>query len=150
MFFKFCYGKSSSPQLCTGACLHCEANKIDCTTFEDVIKNAVVFTLAHNDFCNRDEVKEKKTMKYIIDVTPIEGTNLFRAEGFKTLVFDLEGLRKLTPVESELKEGCLVRTPNGKTLYEFVSKTNDGYLNCINKDNGKFVCLAGSKYIVVG
>ena len=89
-------------------------------------------------------------MKYIIDIKPIEGTNLFKAEGFKTLVFDGEGISKLTPLESELKEGAIIKTPNGSVLYTFMGFAEDGTLNCINRNNGKYVSLGSEKYVVVG
>ena len=41
-------------------------------------------------------------MKYIIDVEKIEGTNLWKAKEFNTLVFDKNGLMKLMTLEDEL------------------------------------------------
>ncbi len=32
-------------------------------------------------------------MKYLIELEPIKGTNLYKAKGFNTLVFDEYGLR---------------------------------------------------------
>jgi len=92
-------------------------------------------------------------MKYIIDLEPIEGTKLFKAKGFNTLVFDSEGLLRLTPFkpETQLHEGSLVRTPNGSVVYEFKGFAQDGTLNCINTNNGKYVSLNGEpgKYVIL-
>lgn len=91
-------------------------------------------------------------MKYIIDLEPIEGTNLFKAKGFSTLVFDGYGIGLLEPyeLEMELKEGSLIRTPNGTTIYEFKGYSNDGHINAINKSNGKYTSLSKDKYVIVG
>lgn len=43
-------------------------------------------------------------MKYFIDVEKIEGTNLWKAKGFNTLVFDKNGLMKLIALEDELND----------------------------------------------
>lgn len=90
-------------------------------------------------------------MKYIIELEKIDGTELYKAKGFKTLVFDSYGISLLTPYEEkrELTEGCTIKTPNGTTLYEFKGFSNDGYLNVINKSNGKFTCLTNGKYVIV-
>jgi len=43
--------------------------------------------------------------KYIIELEPIEGTNLYRAKGANTLVFDENGIKNiLKPCEEEEKE----------------------------------------------
>ena len=90
-------------------------------------------------------------MKYIIDVEKIENTDLYRAKGFNTLVFDSFGLSLLEPYEKkELTEGCIIRTPNGTTTYKFKGFSNDGHLNAINLSNGKYVNLSADKYVVIG
>ena len=90
-------------------------------------------------------------MKYIIDVERIENTDLYRAKGFSALVFDSYGLSLLEPYEKkELTEGCIIRTPNGTTMYEFKGFSNDGHLNAINLANGKYVNLSADKYVVIG
>lgn len=41
-------------------------------------------------------------MKYIIELTPIEGTDLYRAKGANTLVFDENGIKNiLTPYKTK-------------------------------------------------
>lgn len=84
-------------------------------------------------------------MQYIIDINPIEGTNLYKAEGFNTLVFDKIGLEKLKPLtahSSGLKAGDIFRTPKGTTEYEFVGYSQTGKINCVNISNGNYTCLA--------
>lgn len=83
-------------------------------------------------------------MKYIIDVEEIKGTDLYRAKGFSTLVFDSYGLSLLTPFNANpgIVDGALFRTKNGSVIYEFKGITKDGYhINAINKTTDKFVCL---------
>lgn len=54
-----------------------------------------------NDYLNRKaENKRRKEMKYIIELEPIEGTDLYKAKGANTLVFDKESIENiLTPLE---------------------------------------------------
>lgn len=42
--------------------------------------------------------------KYILDLEPIEGTNLYKAKGFNSLVFDEEGIRRLEKYEENESE----------------------------------------------
>lgn len=87
-------------------------------------------------------------MKYIIEVEKIEGTDLFKAKGFNTLVFDSAGLSKLELCDEELVDGCVIKTVNGTTLYEFKGYSNEGYINAINLSNNKFVCIPKNSKIV--
>lgn len=91
-------------------------------------------------------------MKYLIELEPIKGTNLYKAKGFNTLVFDEYGLQQLTPVEEFRRIpaiGDTIRTENGTTLYEFKGYDKDGRINAVNKSNGMFVNLRHNHIIVV-
>lgn len=90
-------------------------------------------------------------MKYIIELEKIPNTNLYKAKGANTLVFDEQGIKNiLTPYEEEWESVTydkmliddVIRCKNGKALYEFqgLSK-NTERINAINLENGQFVCL---------
>lgn len=91
-------------------------------------------------------------MKYLIELEPIKGTNLYKAKGFNTLVFDEYGLQQLTPVEEFRRIptiGDTIRTENGTTLYEFRGYDGNGRTNAVNIKNGSFVNLRSDLIIVV-
>lgn len=91
-------------------------------------------------------------MKYLIELEPIKGTNLYKAKGFNTLVFDEYGLQQLTPVE-ELRRiptvGDTIRMKNETTLYEFRGYDKNGRANAVNKSNGRFENLCSDRIIIV-
>lgn len=98
-------------------------------------------------------------MKYIIELEQIKGTDLWKAKGANTLVFDANGINNiLTPYEKEepvgydkMIVGDIFRCKNGKALYEFkgLSK-NSERINAVNVESGQFVCLPSSgKYVRV-
>lgn len=89
-------------------------------------------------------------MKYIIDLEKIPNTELYKAVGFNTLVFDQIGINKLTPYQKDLKDGDIIRTVNGKVLYEFKGYSNDGKkINCINLSNGCYSMIPRDKAMLV-
>lgn len=97
-------------------------------------------------------------MKYVIELEKIEGTNLYKAKGFNTLVFDEIGIGKLEPLvevipveRGAFKPGDIFKTINGKTVYEFVSYCNKNeHINAIRVDNNMFMCLPNTtKYVRV-
>lgn len=65
-------------------------------------------------------------MKYIIELTPIEGTDLYRAKGANTLVFDENGIKNILMPYRKRKVKCW-ETYNG----DFVKAERDfvGYCN---------------------
>lgn len=76
-------------------------------------------------------------MKYIIELEQIEGTDLYRAKGANTLVFDQKGIEKiLTPLEEEQK--C----PFEKD--ELVEVSDDGICwnirHFVQMEDGKYAC----------
>lgn len=86
-------------------------------------------------------------MKYIIEVEKIAGTNLHRAKGFNTLVFDEIGLSRLTPyVEKvDFEKGDIVKTVNGTLEYRFEGLSDNGKLNCVNLNNNVYTTLSKDK-----
>ena len=91
-------------------------------------------------------------MKYLIELEPIKGTNLYKAKGFNTLVFDEYGLKQLILVNTVRripKVGDTIRTENGTTLYEFIGYDQNGRTNAVNKSNGMFANLRSDRIIVV-
>lgn len=92
-------------------------------------------------------------MKYIIELEKIEGTNLYKAKGFNTLVFDNIGIGKLTEYyENEytfpIQSLDVFKAKNGKKLYRFIehikNETHD-FWNCVDIENGKFVATPAKK-----
>lgn len=76
-------------------------------------------------------------MKYIIELEEIEGTDLYRAKGANTLVFDKNGIDKiLKPIGNEEERKC----PFEKD--ELVEVSDDG----INWFLRYFVRMKGGKY----
>lgn len=76
-------------------------------------------------------------MKYIIELEEIEGTDLYRAKGANTLVFDKNGIEKiLTPLEEEQK--C----PFEKD--ELVEVSDDGIAwdlrHFVRMEDGEYAC----------
>lgn len=91
-------------------------------------------------------------MKYLIELEPIKGTNLYKAKGFNTLVFDEYGLQQLTPVEEFCRIptiGDTIRMKNETTLYEFRGYDGNGRTNAVNIKNGSFVNLRSDLIVVV-
>lgn len=91
-------------------------------------------------------------MKYLIELEPIKGTNLYKAKGFNTLVFDEYGLKQLIPVNTVRripKVGDTIRTENRTTLYEFKGYDKNGRINAVNIKNGSYVNLRSDHIIVV-
>ncbi len=100
-------------------------------------------------------------MKYIIELEQIENTNLYKAKGFNTLVFDQTGIDKLTPYNetpelkmeivksSLLKVGDLVKTPHGSVIYKVLNSCDDGF-NVINMANNHYNFLKCDYFICVG
>lgn len=91
-------------------------------------------------------------MKYLIELEPIKGTNLYKAKGFNTLVFDKYGLQQLTPVEEYHRIptiGDAIKTENGTTLYEFRGYDENGRTNAVNMTSGSYVNLRSDHIIVV-
>lgn len=98
-------------------------------------------------------------MKYIIELEKLEGTELWKAKGCNTLVFDKNGIDNiLKPYEddefeaitySRMKKGDIIRCKNGKTLYEFHSLSNNTErINAVNVASGNYVCLpSDSNYV---
>lgn len=91
-------------------------------------------------------------MKYIIEVQPIPGTNLYKAKNFNTLVFDQTGLDKLEKVNpKEIRQGDIIRDKscsdewgNFWKVQDYVYEDNKvvGY-NCIRATHELKIC----KYI---
>lgn len=90
-------------------------------------------------------------MKYIIELEKIPNTDLYRAKGANTLVFDENGIKNiLTPFEEEWESvtydkmlvNDVIKCEKGKALYEFrgLSK-NTERINAVNLESGQFVCL---------
>ena len=100
--------------------------------------------------------KGEITMKYIIELEQIEGTDLYKAKGFNTLVFDKIGIEKLQPYENAtlvdeiiLKPGDLVHTINGVCIYEFINyvENDPTHINVKNTKNGYYNCLSTNKMV---
>lgn len=93
-------------------------------------------------------------MKYLINLEKIEGTDLYKACNFNTLVFDKNGISKLEEYKEEenkpvILEGDLVKTKNGETIYRFAGLTHDGECaNLVNVESGKFTSIP-FKHIVL-
>lgn len=89
-------------------------------------------------------------MKYIIELEKIEGTDLYKAVGANTLVFDKNGIDNiLTPYEEvepvgydKMLVGDIFRFESGTALYEFkgLSK-NAERINAVDIESGRFTCL---------
>ncbi|GEM_PF-4189109 len=90
-------------------------------------------------------------MKYVIELEPIKGTNLYKAKGFNTLVFDEYGLQQLTPYEVIRlpRIGDTIRNENGTALYEFRGYDKNGRINAVNKSSGRFANLSRDHIVVV-
>lgn len=91
-------------------------------------------------------------MKYLIELESIKGTNLYKAKGFNTLVFDEYGLQQLTLVEEFRRIstiGDTIRTKNGTTLYEFKGYDKNRRINAVNITNGSYVNLRSDIIVVV-
>lgn len=99
-------------------------------------------------------------MKYIIELEKISGTDLWKAKGAETLVFNEYGIKNiLKPYEDECEfepitydkmlVGDTIRAKNGKTLYEFCGLSNNTErINAINIEKGQYVCLpSNSSYV---
>lgn len=68
-------------------------------------------------------------MKYIIELEPIKGTELYKAKGCNTLVFDKNGIDKiLKPLECEFKKDELVEVSNDGIDWKL------RYFSMMNKD----------------
>lgn len=97
-------------------------------------------------------------MKYVIELEKLEGTDLYRAKGAKTLVFDERGIGNiLIPLDEYLKKeepkkefkiGDTVRTENGTTKYTFCGYSDNGLMNCVNLNNNQFVTLNADKVVL--
>lgn len=68
-------------------------------------------------------------MKYIIDVEKIEGTNLWKAKEFNSLVFDENGLDRLKPLDLSVKDIVFVGN------------------EALREENKKIKKMIGEKYI---
>lgn len=92
-------------------------------------------------------------MKFVIELEEIEGTGLYKAKGFNTLVFDKMGIEKLQPLDTvevkPLQKGDIVKTPCGSVEYEFCGYSNTGKINAINLSTGGYCSLGTTKVVVV-
>lgn len=98
-------------------------------------------------------------MKYVIELEKLEGTDLYRAKGAKTLVFDERGIGNiLIPLDEYLKKeepkkefkiGDTVCTTDGAVKYTFCGYSDTGRMNCVRLDNNQFATLNANKAILV-
>lgn len=105
-----------------------------------------------NDYLNRKAESEgRKEMKYIIELEPIEGTDLYRAKGANTLVLDEFGIKNiLTPLEEPEPEvdwaNVEVDTPilvsdSGKNWYKrYFCKVRNGNICAWANGTTSFSC----------
>lgn len=98
-------------------------------------------------------------MKYVIELEKLEGTDLYRAKGAKTLVFDERGIGNiLIPLDEYLKKeetkkefkiGDIVRTKYSAVKYTFCGYSDIGMMNCVKLDTNQFISLNASDVILV-
>lgn len=97
-------------------------------------------------------------MKYVIELEKLEGTDLYRAKGANTLVFDERGIGNiLIPLDEYLKKeeakkkfamGDIIRTENGTIKYTFCGYADNGRINCVRLDNNQFSTLRADKAVL--
>ena len=98
-------------------------------------------------------------MKYVIELEKLEGTDLYRAKGAKTLVFDERGIGNiLIPLDEYLKKeekakkkfkiGDIVRSKYSAVKYTFCGYSDNGMMNCVKLDTNQFVALNASMVIL--
>lgn len=98
-------------------------------------------------------------MKYVIELEKLEGTDLYRAKGAKTLVFDEKGIGNiLIPLDEYLKKeeakkkfkiGDIVRIKYGTLKYSFCGYSDNGKMNCVRLFDNQFLALKADNVVLV-